>query len=146
MKDILYRYLIGKDRREIQEEARKQGYEQGVIDERERNDHNKNMYQLLAQEWFVQPEDVFIVNPQGNMFLGGNEMTKTEISNLQGEIKFIERSQLWKIMQETLRQKAIEKSVLNSTEWEQVLAGKMMIHSLGIFKSVMVLLKNYKIK
>lgn len=144
IKDFLYRLLIAKDRQTLQEEMIKRGYEQGVADERDRVAHNRFNYNILSNEWFVEADEIFEVNSKGILFLGTDQMTDAEIKNLKEEIKFIEKSRIWFILQETLRQKAVEKSVLNSTEWEHVLAGKMMIHSLGVFKSILNIIKRHK--
>jgi hypothetical protein len=146
IKDILYRYVIGKDRRQVQEEARMQGYEQGIADAEKKYGEDKYEYNKVSDSYFVSPNEVFEVNERGILYLGTDQMSDAEIVTMQDEIKYIERSRFWQIIQETLRQKAIEKSLLKSTDWEQVLAGKMMIHSLGIFKSIMTIIKHYKIK
>lgn len=47
-------------------------------------------------------------------------------------------------MQETIKQKAIEKGMLQSTDFEQVLSGKLMLHNLGIMNSIVDLIKSLR--
>lgn len=144
IKDWLYVALIQKDRLQIQEEAQKRGYEYGFHDAKEQYDAQKYRYNLLSDQWFVSVTDFLEVDRNGKLYLGGEEMTEPEIKAIKEEIKYLDKTRVWHIFQETLRQKAIDKAMLNSTEWEHVLAGKMMIHSLGIFKSIVEAIKRHK--
>jgi hypothetical protein len=90
-----------------------------------------------AKEWEVSPRDVISINPQGALLLGGEAITQNELEILDKEAIFLKNSRLWQIMQMTIRQKAIEKAVLMSTDFEQVLSGKLMIHNLGIQKDIL---------
>lgn len=76
------------------------------------------------------------VNGSITLSLGGRTLDSEEVSVLKQESDALLRSRLWAIMQETVKQKAIDKTVRESTNWEQALAGKMMIHSLGLLKSI----------
>lgn len=143
LKDLLYRYVLGKDRLQLQKEAREQGYAQGYNDA-------ENIYKerqvLLEREWFVDPFTVFSVNPQGRLYIGTQEVSDAEVRSIQEEIKFFDKTRLWQIFQGTIRQKAIDKSVIGSSTWEEVLAGKMMIHNLGVMQSILNVIKSHKTK
>jgi hypothetical protein len=90
-----------------------------------------------AKEWEVSPRDIITINSQGALLLGGEAITQNELEILDKEAMFLKNSRLWQIMQMTIRQKAIEKAVLMSTDFEQVLSGKLMIHNLGIQKDIL---------
>lgn len=87
----------------------------------------------------VKVEDVFstvIAGGKPVLLLDGHQLTETDRDQLKAEADYFTRSRLWRIMQETVKQKAIEKSVTNSKEWEEVLTGKAMLHNLGILDSI----------
>lgn len=96
--------------------------------------------QYIKEYWLVDPHQV-VQSQNGRALIGGLSFTEQEVKNLKTEIKVLSQLQLWQIFQETIKQKAIEKAVLSSTDWEQVLAGKMMIHNLGIQKSIVDLIE-----
>ena len=82
----------------------------------------------------------------GRLFIGGVPLTEIEENNLREEARTLRQFKIWKIIQETLRHKAIEKAILHSTEWEHTLAGKMMLHNLGIILSIVDILAKEKRK
>lgn len=96
----------------------------------------------MQESWFVDPEYIFGLSKGGLITLNGNQITTQELKNLKSEIRALKEFEIYKILQTTLRQKAIEKAVLTSTDLyslkgnEQVLAGKMMVYSLDIIKTI----------
>jgi len=93
-----------------------------------------------AKNWLVNPYEVMECDKKG-LKINGEAVTEIELKNLKQEVKTLEQFRIWQIIQETLKQKAIEKAVLQSENYEQVVAGKMMIHNLGIIKSIVNLIK-----
>lgn len=95
-----------------------------------------------AESWLVDPDYVFAVGKSGQILLNGVQITTPELKSLKSEVKALKEFKIWQVIQSTLRQKAIEKAVLNSTDLyslrgnEQVLAGKMMIFNLDIQKTI----------
>lgn len=88
-------------------------------------------------EWSpVDPLDVLVVDKDRKMSLGGAPITDIELKNLQQEVKALKAFRLWGIFQETIKQKAIDRGFLESLDWEQTLSGKMMVHNLGILRSI----------
>lgn len=92
--------------------------------------------------WLVDPESVFSISKTGLIMLNGAQITDRELKNLKSEVRALRDFELFKVLQNTLRQKAVEKALLSSTDLyslkgnEQVLAGKMMIWSLDIIKTI----------
>lgn len=78
--------------------------------------------------------------------LGQDELSVTDLRQLKIEAESLQRFRLWRIMQETVKQKAIEKAILQSTDFEQVLSGKMMLHNLGILVSIVKLVEKLQDK
>ncbi len=96
------------------------------------------------RHWLVNPNNVLYVSESGLVFLNREQITKNEIKQLQEEIKYLTKCRIWSIFQDTIRHKAIEKSVMHSTNFEQVIAGKMMIHNLGIINSIIETVEKIK--
>ncbi len=90
----------------------------------------------------LDSQDILLVSKEGAIFLGGEKLTQQDLTNLQAEIKSLKQFKIWRILQETLRHKAVEKAITQSENWEQVLSGKMMLHSLGVMKSVVHVLEH----
>lgn len=111
-----------------------EGFEKGVQETAEK------FAEIRMREWQVDKYNVLEIK-NGKVFVGGEALVEAEINKLQAELKALEEFRIWNIMQETIRQKAVEKAVLHSENWEQVLAGKMMIHNLGIIKSILEVIK-----
>lgn len=84
---------------------------------------------------YINIDEVF-TEKDGKRYLGNRKLTDQELENLLAEAKAIHSFTFWHLVQETIKQKAIEKSVLHSTEWEHVLAGKMMLYNLNIQKEI----------
>lgn len=97
------------------------------------------MNQYTAEHWLVNPFHVLHTD-SGNIFINGTKITEVEREELRAQAKTLLELRVWKILQETLKQQAIDKSVLLSKTWEEVLAGKMMVHNLGIIRTVVELL------
>ncbi len=93
--------------------------------------------------WLVDPDWIFAVTKGGLIQLNGEQVTTQELKNLKSEVRALKEFQIYKIMQNTIRQKAIEKAVLVSTDLysakgnEQVLGGKMMVYNLDIIQTIM---------
>ncbi len=90
----------------------------------------------------LDSRDILLVTKEGMILLGGEKLTQVDLQNLQAEIKSLKQFRIWTILQETLRHKAVEKAITQSENWEQVLSGKMMLHSLGVMKSVVHVLEH----
>lgn len=93
----------------------------------------------------VLAEDVFSYNPKmGTMFLGSYQMTENEIKNLQEEIKFLEKSRIWEIWQNTVRKQAIDTAIYNSTTFEDMRTAKAFLKVLGTFADINTVIKSWK--
>jgi hypothetical protein len=82
---------------------------------------------------------------KGVILLAGQPISEIEVQNLKEEVKALKNFRMWRILQETVRVKAIEKGLLNATNWEETLSGKMMLHNLGLLKSIVDVIDTYAI-
>lgn len=96
---------------------------------------------MEKEDWKVDPNNVisFVKTDTGLLkgYLGMNELSEQEAKNLQQEARTLEQFRIWDVFQETLRQEAINRAVMSSKNFEEVLAGKMMVHNLGVMKAVL---------
>lgn len=142
------------------EAGKKEGYERGVADSEDSMSKLRTYYlgeitklkNDEAKSWLVDPEFVFSVSKAGNALLNGDQITTAELRNLKAEVHALKEFQIYKILQNTLRQKALEKAVLTSTDLyslkgnEQVLSGKMMVWNLDVLKTIVNSIDKAKIK
>lgn len=84
----------------------------------------------------VDPLEVLSVSKEQILLLGSERITETELKNLQMEAKTLKTFRLWRIMQETVKQKAIQMGFVDAETWERAMSGKMMLHNLGILHSI----------
>jgi len=91
---------------------------------------------LCQVNWLVNPLHVFQVSPSGIPYLGLEPISKQSAKTLHTDAKLIKDMLLYEVLQTTLRQKAIDQALKNSTEWEHVLPGKIMLYNLDIIQSV----------
>lgn len=82
---------------------------------------------------------------KGVLYLHGKPIGETQLQNLKQEAKVLKTFYLWHILQETVKQEAIKKGINESTEWEHTLSAKMMLHNLGIIKSIVDVFDVYTI-
>ena len=83
----------------------------------------------------VRPEEVMKVE-KGVCYLGYNPITTQEADVIKNEAQLFKKTLLYRVLQETLKQKAIEKGMILSQNFEETLAAKMMLHNLGIERSL----------
>lgn len=146
VKDWLYKKFISKGLQEVRKEARESGYSHGYYDAEKIYKEKEKHLSLLEKEWTIDPEEVVHITEAGLIFINGTQISDIEIKEIKAEARALKNFRIYKIFQETLKQKAVEKSVLQSKNFEEVLAGKMMIHSVGIIKSIVDLFDKYILK
>lgn len=91
---------------------------------------------FYAMNYLVDPLHVFQVSRSNIPYLNLEPIPKEKARNLHAEAKLIQGTELWGVLQNTLRQRAIDMSMKNSTEWGHVLPGKMTVYALDIVDSV----------
>ena len=121
-KDFIYRTFFSKGFLQMKKEIQDRGYAQGYEDARDiydtkliaANDQLEAFKAKLAElnsQWFVDQVDVLVVTDKGRVLLGGEQLSDIEVKELKAEAKLLKNTRLWKVIQETLKQKAIEKAV-----------------------------------
>lgn len=91
-----------------------------------------------AWEWSpVDQNSVLRVDQSHRILLNGEEITATELENLRAEVGAFKNFRLWRLFDNTLRERAIEIGFVKAENWEQTSSGKMMLYNLGTMKSIM---------
>lgn len=98
----------------------------------------------------LNPNDVLNVDPTTKVvYLNGDLITETEVSQLQSEIKALKMFRIWNIYQETVKAKAIEMTMLapalesDEKKLARLMAGQMMLHNLTIMKQLVETIEKY---
>ncbi len=85
----------------------------------------------------IDATQVLQTSKTGGLLLNKLPIGEIELKNLKEEVKAFKNFRLFKVFNETVRHQAIEKGMINSQKWEETLAGKMMLHNLGILNSIL---------
>ena len=75
------------------------------------------------------------------IFIDGEQITDGEYRSLVNEARYLETMRIWKIISGTLRQQAQRKMFEESQCWDDMVAGKMMLHSIGVIENIVKILK-----
>lgn len=88
-------------------------------------------------------EDVVTIE-KGVLHLGGKPITQGELNQLQAEIKALNKARIWSILINTPRKVAQDKIFNQATNFQDVMAGKMMLFNLDTQESILRVIKNKK--
>lgn len=91
---------------------------------------------MFCEGGYPNPLHVFDISPSGIPYLGQEPITKERAKQLKQEAGLLKTMLLYDVIQETIRQEAITKSITLSKNWEEVLTGKTMLVNLGIIKKI----------
>ena len=84
----------------------------------------------------VTAEDVITQDKYGNIYLGLIKITTQEKENILQEINFIEKTRIWKIYIESLKDEAQKRIFVHSKTPDDLFAGKMMLYSLDVMLKI----------
>lgn len=82
-----------------------------------------------------------ITTDKTKLKLNGKDITQAELRQLQAEIKALEGFRIWGIMKNSLKHIAQDKIFNKSLNFEDTMAGKMMLFNLGTQESIIRILK-----
>jgi hypothetical protein len=92
----------------------------------------------LAAKLFNAPNPDYILKIEnGRMYLHNLEITKELAGVLREEAKAMSGMGLWQIMQHTLAEDARERMFKNSTNFDDMRNGKMMLYNLDIQQKIL---------
>jgi hypothetical protein len=91
----------------------------------------------------INLQEVFKITSKG-VVVGDEKLTDIEIQSLKSEVEVFKALRLWRIINETIKQEAVNKAINESTNWEEVLSGKMMLFNLQLINNILTFIKNLK--
>lgn len=95
----------------------------------------------------VNPDMVLTYNERMNLiFVNGEQISHSEALSLQAEAKFIQKTRLWSIMQETLKDHAQKTMITQSKSFEDMRSGKLMLYNLSVQKNLLDVAQKYKVR
>ena len=121
----------------IRDEAYEEGYRCGRLQGLE---ETKVMIEKRAldlytnQNYLVNPNHIFQVTKDNIPYLNQEPITRTKANELQLQAKMILGSEMWDILTNLIRQKAVDLAVKTSQNWDNVFGGKMMVHNISLME------------
>lgn len=91
---------------------------------------------LFCEKGYPNPLHVFQISASGLPYLNQEPITKQKAQQLSQEAGLLKTMYIYEVIQESIRQEAMTKAVTYSKNWEETLAGKMMLFNLGIIKNI----------
>lgn len=95
----------------------------------------------------VNESEILTVNEQkGFVFIGGERIIPEQALAMQQEAEMITNTYLWKVMCSTIEASAQKRIFEKSTTMDDVMAGKMALYNLSLFKKMINTFKTYVAK
>ncbi len=82
----------------------------------------------------------------GNFYLGGKIMEEGQVLELKSEAEFLKKSELWKILSETVKEIAERTMFTNSQTFDDMKSGKMLLYHLSFQNKNIELFRKYEKK
>ena len=102
---------------------------------------DKRLVEMLG---FVDYKAVITVDKAGFAYIGKERIDESRLSNLKSEAEFLSRSDIWKLLNETMRYYAYEKMFIKSESLNDLLTGKMWIYHLDTQQKILEMFKSHK--
>lgn len=103
---------------------------------------DKRLIEMLG---FVDYKSVITVNNKtGKVFIGKEEIDEARLVNLRNEADFLSKTEIWKLLSETIRYYAYEKMFIKSESLNDLMSGKMWLFHLDTQQKILEMFKNYK--
>lgn len=97
---------------------------------------------LVKMLGFVDYKSVITVSKSGLMYIGKERIDESKLANLKSEAEFLSKSDIWKLLNETMRYYAYERMFVKSNSIDDILSGKMWIYHLDTQEKILTMLKN----
>lgn len=85
--------------------------------------------------------DDIIKLEKGVVYIGGKPASENEIRQLLAEIKALETSRLWQILNETVKNDAVDRGWNKSTNLEHLNTAKTIFYALDLQSSIIKIIK-----
>lgn len=94
----------------------------------------------------IDVNQVITQNKVGLLMVNNEQLSNSEISNLQSEIKFLKTTRIWKILTETLKDQARQVMFERATTFDDMKNGKMMLYNIDVQEKIVEIIEQYKIR
>lgn len=81
-------------------------------------------------------EKLIFSDENGKILIGGEEVRPEVLVALKGQAKFIKTSQLFEIINATIKNQAFELGVQQSKDWDNVLYAKALLYYCQVFNKI----------
>jgi hypothetical protein len=88
------------------------------------------------------PEDIITTDKLNVVYIGGQRVSQEEMKILIEEVKWLEKSKIWRIFTETVRWEAQQTMFEKSKDWNDMLTGKTMLYNLSLLERICKLIKS----
>jgi hypothetical protein len=135
IRELLEKWL---DVDKISSEAYDRGFKSGidVTVEQYEDRMERRAINMFSEAGYPNPLHVFDISQGGIPYLNLEPITKPKALQLSQEAGLLKSMLLYDVIQESIKQEAMNKAVTCSKNWEEVLAGKMMLRNLGVIKKI----------
>ncbi len=83
-------------------------------------------------------------NGGGVIYIGGKKSDDGRLANLKSEAEFLEKSDIWTIIQESLKESAQRQMFVSSESLDDMKKGKSMLYTLSVQKNILDIFKSFK--
>lgn len=102
---------------------------------------HKKLVEMLG---FIDYKSVITVSKEGFLFIGKERIDESRLANLRSEAEFLEKSDIWKLLNETMRYSAYEMMFTKSKSIDDLMSGKMWIYHISTQQKILEMLKSSK--
>jgi len=100
----------------------------------------KKGYRLVGDNEVIQ------VSTAGKLFMGGSELSEGVVQNIVHDAKYFQKSELWKIISNQIRDIANKNTMTNGTSLDDLLVGKTTLHTVGMIENTITKLAQVEVK
>ena len=100
----------------------------------------KKAYRLVGDNEVIQ------VSTAGKLFMGGSELSEGVVQNIVHDAKYFQKSELWKIISNQIRDIANKNTMTNGTSLDDLLVGKTTLHTVGMIENTITKLAQVEVK
>ena len=94
----------------------------------------------------VGDNEVIQVSTAGKLFMGGSELSEGVVQNIVHDAKYFQKSELWKIISNQIRDIANKNTMTNGTSLDDLLVGKTTLHTVGMIENTITKLAQVEVK
>lgn len=87
--------------------------------------------------WCILDIEKVLTVKENKFFVGSEELTQSQLINLQQEVLFFKESALWKVVTNTLREQAQKMMFEKSVSFQDMTNGKMILYTVNVQNKIL---------